>query len=995
MKITTLALRSLVYYWRTNLAAALGLATAAAVLAGAMVVGQSVRQSLRDLAFSRIGSTDHAVVSTNGFFRENLAEGAPLIALNAVVTHDKSGKRASQVSVYAVDQRFFQFHQKAENAPKANEALLSPALTHELGASHDDSILVRIPRISAIPTDSLNGNKDDPGRTLRAKMRDVVSRDAMGEFSLSPVQTDVRALFLPLSRIRREFDLAGRANTLLLPGSFDLRAKYSLADIGLRRKGDQIEGESLILDDETVRAIRSVDPSAQPVFTYLANVIRVQGRGEIPYSLIAATDRPDLPDNNSIVLNEWAAKDSKAKAGDKVDLDYYLWDPSGKLVTKSASFRVSAIVPVNEQDRNLAPDYPGISGAENVADWDPPFPLELKRIRQQDEDYWHKYRATPKAYIRLAAGQNLWRSRYGAVTSVRISPEFDMDRLRSAIDPDKAGLSLIDVKAQAEQASRGSTDFSEYFGYFSFFLLVSALLLAGLFFRFGLEQRAAEIATLRAVGFGGPALRKLYLTESVLLALAGGVLAIIGAAAYGGLIVTGLRTWWIDAVGTRDLSLHIGPAAIPIAILTSLLLGPLVVWVSLRSMLKVAPRETSIVRRDRTRLLAWIALLVGAALLFVGGPGGFFGAGALLLTSALLFLLNVLRGNPGKITGLGALGIRYTAHRPGRSALCVALIASATFLIVAVDAFRRDARETDGPWNYYAESAIPLYYDPNTTAGREALNLGSTPDVKWLPLRLRPGDDASCLNLYAPRNPRVVGVPQSYLQLAPQTAAVDANTLQYVLHRKIGDVIEVGGAKFTIARTLTDSVFQSEVLVSDTDFEKSFPEEGGYRVFLIGAPDGSDGTLETALESYGLDVTAIADRVASFHRVENTWLSTFQSLGALGLLLGTVGLAAVLLRNVLERRRELALLRAVGFGASDLYRVELAENIFLLLVGLAIGSGCALVTVLPTVLARGGSIPIASLSAVLVSVLAVGLLVTTIAARIVMRAPLLDALRSE
>ena len=52
---------------------------------------------------------------------------------------------------------------------------------------------------------------------------------------------------------------------------------------------------------------------------------------------------------------------------------------------------------------------------------------------------------------------------------------------------------------------------------------------------------------------------------------------------------------------------------------------------------------------------------------------------------------------------------------------------------------------------------------------------------------------------------------------------------------------------------------------------------------------------------FGADATGTAERLAQFHRVENTYLSTFQALGGLGLILGTMGLATVLLRNVLER----------------------------------------------------------------------------------------------
>jgi ABC-type antimicrobial peptide transport system permease subunit len=233
------------------------------------------------------------------------------------------------------------------------------------------------------------------------------------------------------------------------------------------------------------------------------------------------------------------------------------------------------------------------------------------------------------------------------------------------------------------------------------------------------------------------------------------------------------------------------------------------------------------------------------------------------------------------------------------------------------------------------------------------------------------------------------------MQLQAGTAAVDANSLQYALHKKLGDTIEVGGAKFTIAQALSDSVFQSEILVSDVDFQRAFPEEGGYRVFLIDAPEGADAALEGALADYGFDVTSTAARRAAFHRVENTYLSTFQALGGLGLILGTVGLAAVLLRNVLERRRELALLRAVGFSPAHLAKMTIAENLFLLIAGLTIGTACALVAVLPTVLGRGGSVPILSVLALLATVLVVGLIASFAAVRAMNRSPLLDALRSE
>lgn len=961
-------------------------------------MGDSVRDSLRELALARIGRTQYALVS-NLFFREQLTPECPMIALEAVVTHDSSGRRASNVAVYGVDQRFWEFHQAAVQAPTGGEVLLSPALAAELNATADDSLLVRMPRISAIPAESLHGAKDDPGRTLRTRMREVVSRAGMGEFSLRQTQGDLRAVFLPLARLQRELGQDGLANTALLKSAPNLRANYRLEDIGLRMRGPMLESASIIFSDDLVKAVLDSDPAAQPVFSYLANSFRIDGR-EVPYSLIAAVNRPEIVDENSILLNEWMRSELDAKIGDRLEIDYYLWDPAGRIVTKSSSFRVSGFAPIDPADQALAPDYPGITGTESISDWDPPFPVDLKKIRPSDEAYWDKYRATPKAYIRLAAGQKLWRSRYGGVTSIRVSPSFDPEKLRRSLDPALAGLTVLPVRAEVERAATGSTNFGEYFLYFSFFLIVSALLLAGLFFRFGLEQRAVEIRTLRALGYSSGALRRLFLTEGLILALAGGILGVLGAALYGGLILAGLRTWWIDAVGTRELQLHLTPAAIGLALGASLIAGPLVILLSLRAVTRRAPREAVLRAQGRGIVWALLALAVAMALLTAGGPGGFFGSGALLLTSAILALSWWLRGTPGAVRSVRGLGLRYTADRPGRSVLCVALIASAVFLVVSVEAFRRTGGEGVPGWRFYGETAIPVYHDPNSSEGREALNITSAPKAKWLPLRLRPGDDASCLNLYAPRNPRVVGVPRSFLEIPAAEAgaipaAVDANTLEYVLHRKIGDRLDVGGATLQITKALTDSVFQSEILVTDSDFLRAYPEEGGFRVFLVDAPSGSEGALESGLSDYGLDLVTTAARVAAYHRVENTYLSTFQALGALGLVLGTIGIGAVLLRNVFERRRELALLRAVGYLPSHLARMTLAENAFLLVSGLVIGTLSALVAVVPVVLQRGGSIPGWSVLGLTVVVLITGMLASLLAVRVMLQAPLLDSLRSE
>jgi putative ABC transport system permease protein len=155
-------------------------------------------------------------------------------------------------------------------------------------------------------------------------------------------------------------------------------------------------------------------------------------------------------------------------------------------------------------------------------------------------------------------------------------------------------------------------------------------------------------------------------------------------------------------------------------------------------------------------------------------------------------------------------------------------------------------------------------------------------------------------------------------------------------------------------------------------------------------------TIERNAADLGADAVPTAQRLGEFHAVENTYLSTFQSLGGLGLLVGTLGLAAVLLRNVFERRREIALLRAVGYAPANLFRIVLAENAVLLGCGLAVGAISAFIAVAPAAIQRGARLPVSAGGALLLlAVLGAGLLSSFVATRAALRESLLGALRSD
>jgi len=378
-------------------------------------------------------------------------------------------------------------------------------------------------------------------------------------------------------------------------------------------------------------------------------------------------------------------------------------------------------------------------------------------------------------------------------------------------------------------------------------------------------------------------------------------------------------------------------------------------------------------------------------------------------------------------------------------------MATACFLIVAVSSFRLDPTDQGvGGFDLLAESSEPIIDDLNTEAGRKTL-LADRSDVlaggTVLALRVKPGDDASCQNLYQPTQPRVLGVPPEFIRYFDQaehtkfawagTAAqtdqekrnpwwvlrslalvnfsepdaavpvvLDKNTAMYSLKlfRGMGEEFTItyaGGpqVKFVVVGLLANSVLQGNLLIDEAYFKRLFPSISGYRAFLIQSPPGKIAevakVLEDKLGDEGFDAEDSQKRLAELLAVQNTYISTFQSLGALGLVLGTFGLAAVQLRSVFERRKELALLRAVGFQRSRIALLVLLENLFLLLAGLLTGSLAALVTVLPHMFSGGARVPFLDLFGTLAIVLVLGILTGLIAVRATLRAPLLAALRGD
>ena len=1129
-----LAMKGLAWHGRSYLAVGASIATTCAVICGALLVGDSVRESLRLQAIERLGRTRHALVSPT-FFREELAaelnfgrDSVPLILLRGSVIHPDTRQRSSEVNIIGVDGRFSAASPHGRPWVIGSQyARVNSALASEVGAKQGHDLVVSFELHSDIPREHALGRREDTTERLRLEVAGIEEDSGTAIFDLKLQQETPRNIFVSLERLQEKLGREGQVNTIIVcrdtqgaeAGSPQarLRDAWKLDDIGAvlradpRRNYVSLESRNFLLDSRLVEAARAAASESpyqrQEVLAYLANVIGV-GENEIPYSIVAsltpwrhpsgAKAGPPLGsfdagdgffDETGIVLNSWAAADLGAVAGNKVTIQFYGIGPEHELVERSVELDLQGVVQLSGPalDPGWTPEYPGVSDAETFSDWDPPFPLDYSKIRDPgpDGDYWKEFRTTPKGFIHSSVGERLWAGKYGQLTSFRVkaagqanvdSMKADFSgRLRRAIEPEKFGLNFRDIRKEAEIAARSGTDFGMLFISMSFFIIVAGLMLTSMTLRLSLEKRSRTLGMLGAVGFDGARIRRVLAMEGAIVVFAGALAGLLGGVGYAALLIRGLKSWWQDAVNSPFLSLHVASQSLVISLGVTMALSAATGYFVLKKLTGLPPRrllsgmacaETS--RSDasagsRRRLYAGLGILalaggfiVLAWLEALPAVPAFLGMGTSLLAAGMVLFSWGLQVSPaGRLKGSGAmamvrLGLRNGRRASGRSLLTAGLIALATFVVVTVAAYQKDPAggepkfsSGDGGFSLVGRSASPVYARLETPKGREELGLDDelsnsmgSDGFSIFSLRERPGDETSCLNLYRPTEPRILGAPREFIErggfswggtlaanaeehenpwiLLEQTreswpagtvpAIGDLNTVQWILHSGLGKDVAIKDGRgrdlsLRIVGLLTNSLLQGSLVVSSQNFEEMFPGRRGWSTFFIESrPEGVEslrGGLEDQLGNFGLDLQSSGQILSRFNRVQNTYLSTFMVLGGLGLLLGTIGLGAVLMRNVNDRRGELALMKALGYSGRALSLMVLAETLFLIIFGEIQGAVSALIAAAPLIASSQSQISWGPLVLILAAVLAGGAGSCLFALRAALRTPVLGALRSD
>ncbi len=1132
--LRTLFIRSIFFYRRTNLAVLLGAAVSTAVLVGALLIGDSVRFSLQRMAASRLGRVHLAMTNPDRFHRAGLAdelavelhtEAAAVLRLAGAVSINqptgsvKNNKRVNHVEVLGVNNRFWNIGPEQQIFHiEPDEIILNKPLAARLAATAGDMVVLRVRKPSLLSGEAPLSVVDDDSVAALLRVKAVISESDFGHFSLKANQIAPYNAFVSLTTLAAKVEQPGCANMILLSnntkGSLTtdeaaaaIKRHWQLADAALElrelQQQNQLELRSrrIFIEDTILETTSKAKVKSTGILTYLINELRVNNR-TTPYSFVSAIEKsrdgsglvPADMDDDEIIINNWLVEDLKAKVGDIINLTYFVSGPMRKLAERTSKFRVRAVVPIEGRaaDRELMPDFAGLADVENCRDWRPGVPVNLDAIRDKDEDYWDRYRGTPKAFITLSAGQKIWKNRFGSVTALRWpltedSRKIVENTILQKANPAQFGTFFQPVARQGRQASENALNFGHLFLGLSFFVVVSALLLTGLLFVLGIDHRRAEIGILQALGFSVGRVRLLWLWQAGALAMLGAIIGLPCGMAYTWMMLHGLATIWRDAIGSSIIHFHAEPSSLLVGGTAGLITALSAISVTLRHHTRRTAREllsddTSLQLQkaatvsNKSNNGLWVGLVCAALALVMVlaglyskdvSAGLFFIAGALLLCSSLGFTAALLNRS-GRRAGVSqltipSLAVRNLTRRSGRTLAIVALLSCGVFIIFSVGANRHDSlanaeKRSSGTGGFalMSESTLPIYNDLNSEKTRNKFLLEPKlfQQVKIVHLRVRDGDDASCLNLNQAQMPRLLGVaPEEldargaftfvktldgtdwankhnktddnnntsvdnngtsvshpWLLLAQKQddgcipAIADATTIKWAMGKAIGDKLTFTDDygrdfKIRLVGALKNTILQGSLVISEQNFIERFPSQDGYRMFLIDCPTENSNKVSQALSDRltekALDVHTTVQKLGSFNAVQNTYLSIFQLLGGLGLILGSVGLGVVLMRNVLERRGEFAMLRAIGFDKKTLKRLILYEHWISLFAGLICGVGAALIAVLPAVRGAGTQVPWLQLLLTLVVVAVIGIIWIWLAAGAAMKGELLPALSEE
>ena len=845
--------RDFVFYRRPFAVLAAMACLCCAILTAAFLIGDSVRGTLYDNLETQVASI-RRLIRLPFPIKTDLPDG---------VLHAKG------FAPPGVKMELFAFQNNADISE--NDAWANPTLAKRLNLKDGDFLTVRTLMMPSIPAEELMGRPPEL-KQIRFRYRGIWC-DARRDVNFENPQLNANNLFVNHDYLSQALGIEENAvNEIWARDDCELPDEmiWNLSRLSF----DDWDGRPVLKSSAWFlpERIRKLFPAAAGGVTTFAESLS-DGAHQLDYFFVSAFENNIFPiEKDCAVLADNVSADFPKEA----KLSFFGMGAYRKLIRETVSLQHIVKASDAHLGSALNPEAAGLTDVESCTDWDAGIPIDFDKVRQEDKDYWDKYKSKPKLYLNFQQAQQCFSP--GKYTVLIFEKGEDVSDIRQKIinelRHDIALYRTDDIKTILAENIRNGVQFAPLFLGLSMFLIFAALLALSMMVKLHLFDRRKELNILSEYMDG---IHRFLFMEIIAVLLPGIIVGLIVGTIFCRLQLWMLERFWNGVILMEQLHFHWN--------ISSYLLGFGL------SFLPMAVIILHVLRHDSSKTVKFC-----------------FSKSRKINMPIQLGMLSFLR--------------RLRHYRA-----CIVILVLGFLGTLGVGAFGIKARGEDAfGWQFVMETILPVV--PSTDR--------PFPDGV-LPIRVFTNDSADCSNILQASVPTVYGCDLSLLTrdgdfLNKSSAAVDMGSLYWIMKKRIGDTIAYPNGNITLSRTMKASVFQRGILVGDDTFQSLFPDVQGARFFLIKDKQTAE-KCKQLLEPYGLSTWTTDEFMSEAERFQNHYLAIFLQLGVLGFILGLFSLLLMMLRNLHAERKTIRFLLDMGLSQSELYRQYMAENMLLFMSG--------------------------------------------------------------
>jgi len=582
VKIRQIIVKNILLYKPFYRLIAIAVTVAVTVITGSLAVGDSVRGTLIKQVEERLGKTETIVFSRYSFMDDDILAGIEMPCMASLYTNgfvSISGKMIPVV-VWGRD----------DMGIEKGGAKINSALYNEIKTTPTKDVVLRLPSAGMVPLGSMYVT-DTYTISLRLTVESVITGEQGGNLNLKNEQITPFNIFVNREELAQAMNTPGKINLILFDriiSTDDFASAWNCSFSGLHHQGTTVTSDRMFIQEPVVETLCRLDSTSNRVFAYLANTIGTDDRN-IPYSFVTAMDyykgEPVHPDE--IILSDYAAQRLNVRLHDTLFVSYFVSKQLKTLRVDSVFLTVGKIVPLIDfqADDILKADFPGLSNVERCTEWDSDLPINMNLITDEDEDYWAKYKNTPKAILPYSTLAPRWKNAYGSATALQISNDANNF---SHVTYAMFDIQLIYPRETGITAAKSGVDFASLFLSLGIFIVISASILMMVPLSEMLFRRRNELSLLRASGFSRKRILRLLWSESAPVvggsAMAGVAIGLI----YTYLILFLLGTIWRGATHTEGFRVYFHLTTIASGLLCGIAISLLLLYIGIyRSVKKI------------------------------------------------------------------------------------------------------------------------------------------------------------------------------------------------------------------------------------------------------------------------------------------------------------------------------------------------------------------------------------------------------------------------